>query len=267
MVSAGHVVMTELEIAARCRLLNIARPVTLPNAATDDADGLGNIPDSQSSGAQWVTDLLSTLAAPLVVVFGHRQETGSVAEMVTLAASSSWVAEQIAQPGSAYSLSLFPVTALLDRVSAFCRLSDRSASGVGVCELSGRGFLKAAEQAGADPEGARRTLRAEGLGSQAALALAGALTACERRVQVTVVERLEGGRLEGSTVAWLDGGITGLWRVSAPMLASSGDYGDYGDALLDRTIITISPASRTNLVAEIIEGFPDGVFDDLRPTQ
>ncbi len=264
MVSAGHIVMTESEIAARCRVLNIARPATLPNAADDDAVAPDETAESQSPVAPWVTDLLSTLAGPSVVIFAHHQETGSVAEMVALAASSSWVAEQIAQPGSTYSLSLFPATELIDRVSAFCRLSDRSPSSVGVSELSGRGFLKAAEQARIDPEGARRTLRADGLGSQATLALAGALSACERRVQVTVVQRLEGGRLEGSTVAWLDGGITGLWRVSAPMLAISGDYGDYGDALLDKTVITISPATRTSLVAEIIEGVPDGVLEDQR---
>jgi hypothetical protein len=254
MASTGHVLMSESEIAAGCRRLGLPRPSTLPNAGP----GAAAVDDHPSANTPLVNNLLTTLASPLVVVFAHRQETGSVAEMAVFALSESWAVEQIAQPGSVYSLTLFPGEEQSERVIGFCRLSDRSASGAVACELTGRGFLEAMEKARADPAGAVGLLRVDGLGTSAARSMVEVLAACERRAQVTVARRTEAGRIDGSTAAWLDAGGHGLWRIGAPMLATSGDYGDYGEALLERATVTLAPTTRANILDEINQGFPNG---------
>ena len=255
----GHIVMSEMAIVAGCRRLGVPRPRTLPNAGPGeqavDADDPGGV---EATETPWVRDLLVTLGSPAVAVFAHRQEAGSVAEIAVFAVSSPWAAEQIAEPGSVYSLSLFSANDVLDRVAAFCRLFDRTQPDAEACELSGGGFLRAMEQAAAEPNRVLGVLRADGLGRRAAQALLEAFAACERRAQVTVVRRSESGRIDGSTAAWLDGGASGLWRVGAPSLATSGDYGDYGEGLVDRSTVVLSPTNRASLLDEISQGFPDG---------
>jgi hypothetical protein len=181
---------------------------------------------------------------------------GSVAEIAVFAVSSEWAVEQIPQTGSVYSLSLISADGVIDQVLGFCRLSEGGACRAGACELTGRVFLGALEKAAADPAGALGLLRADGLGTSDAKALVEAFAECDRRVQVTVVHRNEAGRIDGSTAAWLDGGANGLLRVNAPTLASSGDYGDYGEALLDRATVSLSPTTRASLIDEIMQGFP-----------
>jgi hypothetical protein len=190
------------------------------------------------------------------LVFAYRQEMGSVAEIAVFAVSSAWAVEQIPQTGSVYSLSLISAEAVMDQVLGFCRLSEGGACRAGACELTGRVFLKALDKAAGEPAGALGLLRADGLGTSDAKALVDAFAACERRVQVTVVHRTGAGRIDGSTAAWLDGGAGGLLRVNAPTLASSGDYGDYGEDLVDRTTVRLSPTTRASLIDEIVQGFP-----------
>ena len=71
-----------------------------------------------------------------------------------------------------------------------------------------------------------------------------------------MLHRPSTSRLEGTTTSWFDGGDAGLWEIEAAKLASSGDYGDYGEALLEQTQVTVRPTSKEALVSDIARGFP-----------
>jgi hypothetical protein len=204
-----------------------------------------------------VRDLLRTLALPQTVVFAHRQRTGSIMEIRVFAVSPRLAVEQVPEMGSAYQLSVFRPEGLLERVVAFCELSDRPLADGRPCTIPYSAFLRVIDQAATDRTGTLARLRAEGVAKDMAVALVTAVSLCERLAQVTVMRRPSTTRLEGTTTAWLDGGAGGLWSVDAPKLARSGDYGDYGEGLLDRSEVTVAPTTAKTLLDEILSGFPD----------
>jgi hypothetical protein len=255
--------MTALEIMSACQRLGLPPPATLPSGRSLDMLDSTAAAEPLQPEPPWMSQLLAALATPEVVVFAHRQETGSVAEISVIAALPPWAAEESPEAQDTYRLTLFECDELLERVVTFCRLADRAIGEAEQCEISGSGFVRILERAREDPSSALALLRTEGVPAADAALLVAALTSCERLAQVTVAHQPRAGRLEGMTTAWLDGGPAGLWRVDAPKLATSGDYGDYGDILLSRTSVSVAPVTRHTLIKEIASGFPQNVRKDL----
>jgi hypothetical protein len=255
MSSEGHVRMTDREITLACEQLGVPRPSTLPGVSPADS-ATADSETGRDWSRPWLPVLLTTLGQPETVVFAHCQETGNPVSIAVFALSPPWAVEQLPEPGSAYGLTLFSADEVLQRVRVYCRLSVRSLVHAGSCEISGRTWLDVLERAATDLPSALRLLRADGVGSADRDALGAALAGWERMAQVTVVQRPTSTRLEGSTTCWLDGGAAGLWEIDAPKLASSGDYGDYGDALLERARMTLRPVSDESLLESIRRGFP-----------
>lgn len=260
--------MFESEIDTGCRRRGLPRPPTLPNIASD-AGHAGDAGDGGDAGAEspagdgesrpsppWLEDMLGTLATPDTVVFAHCQDTGAVAAIRLFAISAPWAVEQTPGPQSTHALVLLEADQVMDRVVSFCRLADRTPATAAGCEVAGSTFLLVMARAPADVSGAMALLRADGVATPEAQALAEALAASRTLAQVTVVHRPTPGRLEGATTSWLDGGPAGLWLVEAPKLAKSGDYGAYGDMLLEQVSVRVAPVTKGALLAEIERGFP-----------
>jgi hypothetical protein len=253
--AVGHVCLTDREITVACRQLGLPRPPTLPGVAPEPESTSGDSTGPAESPS-WVQELVTTLAQPQTVVFAHCQQTGTPVSIAVFAVAAPWAVEQRPQQEAVYGLSLFSADEVLQRVGAYCGLSARSPADAGRCELSGGTWLEILEQATTDLPSVLRLLRAEGVGTADRNALGAALAARERMAEVTVVQRAATNRLEGSSTSWLDGGAAGLWEIDAPKLASTGDYGDYGDASLARARITLRPVSDQSLVESIARGFP-----------
>jgi hypothetical protein len=253
MATQREIRMTDAEITAACTQLALPRPGTLPGLTPPE-----DFPDDRamSPPEPWEIDLLTTLAQPDAVVFAHHKEGGSPVEIRVYAVRPQWAAEQVPGADGVYALALFEAAEVIDRVSEFCHLQDRTTSDARQCEVSGSAFLKAMEEAAASPTRAAGVLRSDGLAAADAGALAAVLSTRERMAQVTVLRRPDPGLLEGSTVAWFDSGPGGLWQVVAPKLATTGDYGADGEGLLDAALVAIGPTTKEELIAEIERGFP-----------
>ena len=260
--------MFESEIVTGCRRRGLPRPPTLPNIASDAGDAGAAGPAGAAGAAPpagdgdstppppWLEDMLRTLAMPETVVFAHRQDTGAVAEIRLFAMSAPWAVEQTPGPQSTHALVLLDAGQVMDRVVSFCRLVDRTTATAAACEVAGSTFLLVMARAPADVSGAMALLRADGIATREAQALAEALALSRTLAQVTVVHRPTAGRLVGATTSWLDGGPAGLWLVEAPKLAKSGDYGGYGDMLLEQVSVRVAPVTKEALLTEIERGFP-----------
>jgi hypothetical protein len=208
-----------------------------------------------------MTDILATLASPATVVLAHFQPAGRLLRLRVFAVGVALAVEQTPGAASTYELALMDAADVLGRLATFCELADRPRPVAAPCAVSFSTFVRVLSDERAAAADIRRRLLADGVPSADATFLAAALAGCERLGQVTLLRRPAPGRLDGATTAWLDGGTAGLWRVDAPTLAHSGDMGVYGEVLMERHLVTLTPTSERELKDEFGQGFPTGGRD------
>jgi hypothetical protein len=250
-VATTTVRLTEEEMVIACKRLGLGRPVTLPNLEPQPAaDDTGPVVDTEPI-PDVVVEAMSTLAAPRALVLVHRQDgSGSIALRV-VAVGGDVAVEQIANADGPYSLTVVGLDDVTARMVEFVELVERPVAASRTLELSGRTFLRARQDAAPDPEQARRALRGDGLTPHDAEVLTDALARSQRLVSVAIASTPSRRAAAATNIGWFDAEQAGLWQVDAPRLATSGDFGDDGEARLDRAVVRIGPASKHALVEQI----------------